>query len=163
GVAIGDYNGDGYDDIYFVNQLGPNALYRNNGDGTFTDVTEEAGVGLGDPVCVGATFADYNNDGQQDLSVTHTRRGNVPFRNNGDGTFTNVTDKAFKKPCVAHSQTAVFFDFNNDGHLDLLVTNTAKWTLNNYDKAQHYFPGMADFWDMALSEREENILYQNNG
>ena len=58
GVAVGDFDGDGHDDIYFVNQLGPNALYRNKGDGTFEDVTRQAGVGLGDRVCVAATFAD---------------------------------------------------------------------------------------------------------
>jgi hypothetical protein len=63
GIAVGDYDGDGRDDVYFVNQLGPNALYHNNGDGTFTDVTREAGVALGDRVCVAATFADYDNSG----------------------------------------------------------------------------------------------------
>src|SRR5207302_10377114 len=62
GVAVGDFDGDGRDDLYFVNQLGPNALYRNRGDGTFEDVTAQAGVALGDRVCVGATFADCDND-----------------------------------------------------------------------------------------------------
>src|SRR5262245_14711742 len=62
GVAVGDYDGDGHDDIYFVNQLGPNALYRNKGDGTFVEVTREAGVALGDRICVAATFADYDNE-----------------------------------------------------------------------------------------------------
>src|SRR5262245_33744886 len=66
GLAVGDYDGDGYDDIYFVNQLGKNALYRNRGDGTFEDKTVEAGVALGDRVCVAATFVDYDNDGRQD-------------------------------------------------------------------------------------------------
>src|SRR5262249_47199664 len=75
GVAVGDFDGDGFDDIYFVNQLGKNALYRNKGDGTFADVTEQAGVGLGDRICVAATWADYNNDGKQDLFVTSTRGG----------------------------------------------------------------------------------------
>src|SRR5207247_4368578 len=77
GVAVGDFDGDGFDDIYFVNQLGPNALYRNNGDGTFTDVTKKAGVGLGDRVCVAAAWGDYDNDGYPDLFVTSTRGGNV--------------------------------------------------------------------------------------
>jgi hypothetical protein len=63
---------------------------------------------------------------------------------------------------VAHSQTAVFFDYDNDGYLDLLVTNTAEWTLNDYDNADHYFPGSLDFWKMATSPREHNILYHNN-
>src|SRR5207253_8822949 len=70
GVAVGDFDGDGLDDIYFCNQLGPNALYRNRGNGTFEEVTKAAGVGLGDRVCVAATFADYDNDGHQDLFVT---------------------------------------------------------------------------------------------
>src|SRR5262249_24968011 len=62
GLAVGDFDGDGYDDIYFCNQLGRNALCRNNGDGTFEEVTDKAGVGLGDRVCVAATFVDYDND-----------------------------------------------------------------------------------------------------
>src|SRR5262249_5879853 len=94
GVAVGDFDGDGLADIYFCNPLCSNALDRNNGDGTFTDVTERAGVGLGDRVCVAATFVDYDNDGHQDLYVTSTRGGNVLFHNNGDGTFTDVTRKA---------------------------------------------------------------------
>src|SRR5437868_2587500 len=94
GVAVGDFNGDGRDDIYFCNQLGKNALYRNKGDGTFEDVTDKAGVGVGDRVCVAATWADTRNSGQQDLFVTSTRGGNLLFRNNGDGTFTNVTREA---------------------------------------------------------------------
>jgi enediyne biosynthesis protein E4 len=162
GVAVGDYDGDGCDDIYFLNQLGPNALFRNKGDGTFEDVTTKAGVGLGDRICVGATFADYDNDGHQDLFVTSTRGGNVLFRNMGNGTFKDVTKEA-GLTCVAHSQTAVFFDYDNDGYLDLFVTNTAKWTLNDYDRASHYYPGLADFWTMAASEHEKNILYHNNG
>src|SRR5688500_18792017 len=60
GLAAGDFDGDGHDDLYFTNQLGANALYRNRGDGTFEDVTENAGVGLGDRVCVAATFVDYD-------------------------------------------------------------------------------------------------------
>src|SRR5205814_970812 len=105
GVAVGDYNGDGRDDVYFVNQLGKNGLYRNKGDGTFEDVTDRAGVGLGDRVCVAATFVDYDNDGKLDLFVTSTRGGDVLFRNNGDGTFTDVT-KAAGLSHVGHSQNA---------------------------------------------------------
>src|SRR5262249_2809962 len=76
GPAVADFDGDGLDDLYFTNQLGNNALYRNKGDGTFEDVTQAAGVGLGDRVCVAATFADYDNDGKPDLYVTSTRGGN---------------------------------------------------------------------------------------
>lgn len=123
GVAVGDFDGDGHDDIYFVNQLGPNALYRNRGDGTFEDVTARAGVALGDRVCTGAVFADYDNDGHQDLFVTSMRGGNVLLQNQGDGTFKDVTTQAGLSH-AGHSQMAFFFDYDNDGHLDLLVLQT---------------------------------------
>jgi hypothetical protein len=162
GVAVGDFDGDGHEDIYFCNQLGRNALYRNKGDGTFEDVTEKAGVGLGDRVCVAATFADYDNDGHLDLFVTSTNGGNVLFHNNGNGTFTDVTKKAGVQ-LVAHSQTAVFFDYNNDGLLDLFVTNTANWTLPAKDPTGRYHPGMPGIVEMAAAAREYNVLYRNNG
>src|SRR5262249_23985779 len=91
-------------------------LYRNGqrqGDGTFRDVTQEAGVGLGDRICTMATFADYDNDGRQDLFVTSTRGGNVLFHNQGDGTFKDVTKDAGVVH-VGHCQGAVFFDYDND-------------------------------------------------
>jgi hypothetical protein len=117
-------------------------------------------VALGDRVCVAATFADYDNDGRQDLYVTSTRGGNVLFHNRGDGTFEDVTDKA-GLTLVAHSQTAAFFDYNNDGRLDLLVTNTAKWTLGKAWSGA--FTGPVDLWQMAASPPENNALYRNNG
>jgi hypothetical protein len=162
GVAVGDFDGDGFEDVYFVNMLGRSVLYRNKGDGTFEDVTDKAGVGLGDRVCVAATFADYDNDGHLDLFVTSTRGGNVLFRNMGDGTFKDVTREA-GLTCIAHSQTAVFFDFDNDGFLDLFVTNTARWTLDDYNKATHYFPGESDLFKMAGSRKETNRFFRNNG
>jgi hypothetical protein len=163
GLAIADIDGDGHEDIYFVNQLGPNALYRNRGDGTFEDVTARAGVAVGDRVCVGATFADYDNDGDQDLYVTSTRGGNLLFRNNGDGTFTDVTREAGVEH-NGHSQTAVFFDYDNDGKLDLFVINTAKWTEATRGTDPRYFPGktFADD-DFIKSAIEHNILYHNEG
>src|SRR5689334_10299140 len=138
GLAIGDFDNDGRDDIYFANQRGPNALYRNKGDGTFEDVTAKAGVGVDGRVSVAATFADYDNDGNEDLFVTTTRGGNTLFHNRGDGTFENVTEKAGVSH-VGHSQTAVFFDYDNDGYLDLLLTNTAHWTTDNFDSADHSY------------------------
>jgi hypothetical protein len=162
GVAVGDYDGDGRDDIYFCNQLGANALYHNNGDGTFTDVTAKAGVGLGDRICVAATFADYDNSGRQSLFVTSTRGGNVLFKNLGDGTFKDVTREAGLAH-VGHSQTAAFFDYDNDGLLDLLVTNTAQWTDDTLDASGKYYPGAARLTALARSPKEHNILYHNNG
>lgn len=164
GVAVADCDGDSHDDIYLLNQLGPNALYRNKGNGTFEDVTEEAGVALGDRVCVGATFADYDNDGDQDLFVTSTRGGNVLFQNQGKGKYKQVTKEAgLEVTPTTHSQTAAFFDYDNDGFLDLFVSNSARWTLNDYDAEAHYFPGRADLWQLATSPLEFNVLYRNNG
>ena len=105
GVAIGDYDGDGKDDIYFCNQLGKNALYRNKGDGTFEDVTDKTGVALGDRVCVAAVFVDYDNSGNQSLFVTSMRGGNVMFHNKGKGVFEDVTEKVGLKH-EGHSQAA---------------------------------------------------------
>jgi hypothetical protein len=162
GVAIGDYDGDGHDDVYFVNQLGKNALFRNRGDGTFEDVTEKAGVALGDRICTAATFADYDNDGHQDLFVTSVRGGNVLFRNQGNGTFKDVTKEAGLEH-IGHCQAAFFFDYDNDGFLDLLVLQTADWTSNKYDRISHYYPGKGSLADIIGSPREHNILYRNNG
>src|SRR5262249_18591778 len=84
------------------------------------------------------------------------------FRNNGDGTFTDVTDKAGLRH-AGHSQTAVFFDYDNDGHLDLFLTNTAAWTTDLFDKAQHYYIGKGEFGGVLYSPKEWNKLYRNNG
>lgn len=163
GLAVGDIDGDGYDDVYFLNQLGPNALYRNQGDGTFEDVTAAAGpVALDDRVCVGAAFGDYDNDGDQDLYVTSIRGGNALFQNQGGGNFVNTTAAAGLE-CTAHSQTAAFFDYDRDGYLDLIVTNTAQWTSNDFDEVQKYFPGPVDLFKLAASPKEYNMLYRNNG
>ncbi len=165
GLAVGDYDGDGDDDVYFLNQLGPNALYRNRGDGTFQDVTRAAGVALGDRVCVAAAFADYDADGDQDLYVTSTRGGNVLFRNRGRGHFEDVT-RAAGVGHVGHSQGAVFFDADGDGRLDLFVANTARWTLDDKDAAARYFVGKGaerGLSQVVLSPKESNVLYRNRG
>jgi len=128
GVCIADYNGDGWPDIYFVGGgdlhgrsiPARNALYRNNGDGTFTDVTEAAGV-LGTGFGLGCVWGDYDNDGRPDLYVTQYGK-NLLYHNNGNGTFTDVTDKAHVDGTdfgtVFHTG-AVFFDYDRDGWLDL--------------------------------------------
>jgi hypothetical protein len=162
GLAAGDYDNDGREDIYFLNQLGPNALYRNVGDGSFVDVTAKAGVAIGNRVSVGATFADYDNDGWADLFVTTTRGGNVLFHNRGDGTFEDVTAAAGLSH-VGHSQTPVFFDYDNDGYLDLFLTNTAHWSTDVFDSAARYFEGKPDLGSLLTSAKESNILYHNNG
>ena len=141
GVALFDYDGDGLLDIYVVNgaempslvKSGPkyfNRLFHNNGDGTFTDVTDRAGVS-GAGYGMGVAVGDYDNDGRPDLFVANVN-GNQLFRNNGDGTFTDVTEKAglsgaLYKGRKMWSIAAGWFDYNNDGLLDLFVANYCLW------------------------------------
>jgi hypothetical protein len=164
GVAVADYDGDGRDDVYFCNQLGPNALFHNEGGGNFKDVTASTGanVGVGDRICVGASFGDYDNDGRPDLFVASTRGGNLLFRNEGGGKFTDVTEKA-GVGFVAHSMSGTFFDADRDGWLDLLVANTAKWTNEQYDEAQHHYPGPETLFDLKDRPKEKNVFYRNRG
>jgi len=165
GVAVADYDGDGDDDVLFLNQLGANALYRNRGNGTFENVTDEAGpLAMDDRIKVGAAFGDYDNDGDQDLYITSTRGGNALFKNLGPGRFVEVTDQA-GVALVAHSQTPAFFDYDNDGDLDLFVTNTAKWTSNEFDKESRYYIGPRALWEYISSpdDLERNVLFRNDG
>jgi hypothetical protein len=130
GCAFIDYDNDGWMDIMFVNSgssdfFSPtkpmrNALYRNNGDGTFTDVTLKTGVS-GGGFGMGVTAADYDGDGLQDLYVTSYGR-NTLFKNTGKGSFTDVTEKA-GVAAPGWSTCAVWFDFDNDGKLDLFVSS----------------------------------------
>jgi len=134
GCAFLDYDNDGWMDIYLVNSgksdfyTPPkplrNALYRNNRDGTFTDVTEKAGV-AGNGYGMGVAVGDYNGDGLPDIYVTQFGR-NILYRNNGDGTFTDVTDKA-GVAAGGWSSSAVWFDYDNDGRLDLFVCQFAEF------------------------------------
>jgi tetratricopeptide (TPR) repeat protein len=142
GVAIFDYDGDGWPDIFLVNgaalknpqppgeapdKSSPqywNRLYRNNHDGTFTDVTEKAGL-RGTGYGMGAAAGDYNNDGFPDLLVTNYG-GAVLYRNNGDGTFTDITKAAHLKT-EGWTTGAGFFDYDNDGCLDLFISRYLEW------------------------------------
>ena len=164
GVVVGDYNGDGFDDVYFLNQFGENALFKNKGNGTFENTTKNAGeLGLGDRISVGATFSDYDNDGDQDLFVTTVRAGNVLYQNQGNGTFRDTTKEAGLTH-IGHSSTAAFFDYDNDGDLDLFLANTASWTKNSFDEEIKYFPGRGEnLRELVESPKEYNIFYRNNG
>jgi enediyne biosynthesis protein E4 len=134
GCAFLDFDGDGWLDIYLVNSgksdfYTPsrplrNALYRNNRDGTFTDVTEKAGVS-GGGFGMGVAVGDYNNDGFPDLYVTQCGRS-ILYHNNGDGTFTDVTEQA-GVGVVGWASSAVWFDYDNDGRLDLFVCQFAEF------------------------------------
>ena len=127
GIAVADVFGDGLLDIYFVDQLGQCQLWRNLGHGKFANITESAGVGMEGKVCAGASFADVDNDGLPDLFVTTVKFGNVLFHNLGGGKFKDVTKEA-GLDYTGHSSGAVFFDFDNDGLLDLFLVNVGVYT-----------------------------------
>ena len=139
GVAIIDYDGDGWPDIYFTNAPGvdmalagksaPSALFHNNHDGTFTDVTNTAGVG--NPCwAMGAVAGDYDNDGRPDLLVT-CFGGVVLYRNQGDGTFTDATRKAGLAGDGAWATGAAFGDYDGDGWSDLFVAHYVDFSLKD--------------------------------
>ncbi|HEV8542571.1 MAG TPA: CRTAC1 family protein [Verrucomicrobiae bacterium] len=165
GMAVADVDGDGLLDIYFVNQLGGNELWRNIGHGKFENITAVAGVGLEDKVCVAASFADIDNDGRPDLFVTTVRMGNILFKNMGQGKFKDITaDSGIAQSPARHSSGAVFFDFNNDGLLDLFVANVGIYTINEKGHGG-FFRGRKDAFQgwRYPGRTEQSVLYQNLG
>ena len=138
GCAFIDYDNDGWMDIFLLGgtrleghpEGAGNRLYKNNRDGTFTDVTEKAGlqaVGWASAVCVG----DYNNDGFEDLFCTYFGQNRL-YRNNGDGTFTDVTAAAgLLNPQPRWGAGCSFLDYNRDGHLDLFVSNYVRFSFEH--------------------------------
>ena len=174
GCAFLDYDNDGWMDVYLVNS-GPcdfwtpskslrNALYRNNGDGTFTDVTEKAGVS-GGGYGMGAAVGDYNGDGYPDLYVTQYGRS-ILYRNNGDGTFTDVTEKA-GVAAPGWASSAVWFDFDNDGRLDLFVCRFV-----DFSKLKHHvcnapnipaLAGVNEYCYPRIFDPMAGWLFHNNG
>jgi len=169
GCAFLDYDSDGWMDIYLVNggkcdfyDPNPplrNALYKNNRDGTFTDVTEKAGVAAGG-FGMGVAVGDYNADGFPDLYVTQYGRS-ILYRNNGDGTFTDVTDKA-GVAAPGWAASAVWFDYDNDGKLDLFVCRFA-----DFSKATHRhcssIPGKYEYCVPRAFPAMPSWLFHNNG
>jgi len=175
GVAVFDYNNDGLLDIFFTNgaaipaleKSGPgyyNRLYRNNGDGTFSDVTEKAGLqGMG--YSMGVAAGDYDNDGFVDLYVCGVNQNQL-FHNNGDGTFTDVTAKAHiegihPKLGKTWAQTAGWFDYDNDGHLDLFVVNYLHYNIATAPPC--VVQGVPTYCAPDVFEGTPNFLYRNNG
>jgi enediyne biosynthesis protein E4 len=170
GCAFLDYDNDGWMDIYLVNSgkcdfYAPdpplrNALYRNNRDGTFTDVTEKAGVaagGYGQGVAVG----DYNRDGFPDLYVTQYGRS-ILYHNNGDGTFTDVTAKA-GVAAPGWASSAVWFDYDNDGLLDLFVGQFVRFSKGENKPCGVHDDGKHHYCIPQIYQPMPSWLFRNNG
>jgi hypothetical protein len=165
GVAIADVDGDGLSDIYFVNQVGGNQLWKNAGGGKFQNITADAGVAVPGKVGVSASFADIDNDGDADLYVTTVRAGNLLFENDGRGRFRDISAAAGVN-YTGHSSGAVFFDYNRDGRLDLFLVNVGRYTTDAVGGSGYpFYVAFEDAFSGHLKpERaERSILYRNEG
>jgi enediyne biosynthesis protein E4 len=171
GVAWLDYDQDGLMDLYLVQSAATDAytpaktlrsaLYHNNGDGTFTDVTEKARVGGEGHYGQGVAVGDFDNDGFPDLYVTGFGRA-ILYRNNHDGTFTDVTAKAGVIDEAGWSTSAGWFDYDKDGWLDLVVTNYIDWTPKNNVWCGEHKPGYRSYCNPGNYKGQKTKLYRNN-
>ncbi len=171
GVGWIDYDQDGLMDLFFVQSAATDvykpphplrsALYHNNGDGTFTDVTEKAGVGGEGHYGQGVAVGDFDNDGFPDMYVTGYGRA-LLYRNNGNGTFTDVTAKAGLADEGQWSTSAGWFDYDKDGWLDLFVTNYIEWSPRNNLWCGEHRPGYRSYCHPGNYKGERIKLYHNN-
>lgn len=170
GCAFFDYDNDGWTDLYLVN-YGPcdffkpenpirNALYRNNRDGTFTDVTEKAGV-TGGTFGMGVAVGDYDSDGRPDMFITSYGRC-ILYRNNGDGTFADVTDKA-GLAAPGWTTSAVWLDYDNDSRLDLFVCSFVEYGLNKHIFCGDNKLGRRYYCIPRVFKPTASLLFHNNG
>lgn len=171
GVAFIDFDNDGWVDIFMVNSGASdfykpttplkNALYKNNRNGTFTDVTDKAGVAGGGQFGMGCTIADYDNDGYPDILVTAYGRCTL-YHNNGNGTFTDVTDKA-GVAAPGWTTSAVWFDYDNDGRLDLFLCSFVQFSVANNVFCGDNKLGKRFYCIPRVFKPTPSLLYHNNG
>jgi enediyne biosynthesis protein E4 len=167
-----DYDQNGLLDLYLVNgaatrayspkQPPRSALYRNHGDGTFTDVTTKAGVGAEGLFGMGVSVGDYDNDGFPDLFVLGYGRC-ILYHNNGDETFTDVTARAGIDNAGRWASSAAWFDYDNDGKLDLVIANYVDWSPERNFYCGDRGPGMRSYCHPDDFHGEPPTLYHNNG
>ena len=167
-----DFDQDGLLDLYLVNGAATNAykparplcsaLYRNNGDGTFADVTEKAGVGAEGLFGMGVAVGDFDNDGFPDLFVCGYGRC-ILYHNNGNGTFTDVTSRAGVANAGRWASSAAWFDYDNDGRLDLVIANYVDWSLQRNFYCGDRGPGMRSYCHPDDFNPEPATLFHNNG
>ncbi len=167
-----DYDQNGLLDPYLVNGTSArpdtskharrSALYRNNGDGTFTDVTIKAGVDAEGLFGMGAAVGDYDNDGCPDLFVLGYGRC-ILFHNNGNGTFTDVTDRAGVGNLRKWGSSAAWFDYDNDGLLDLVIANYVDWSPEQNFWCGDKGPGLRSYCHPDVYRGQPPTLYHNNG
>jgi enediyne biosynthesis protein E4 len=171
GVAFFDYDNDGWIDIFMVNSgasdfykpAAPlkNALYKNNRDGSFTDVTDKAGVAGGKEFGMGCAIADYDNDGHADIFVTAYGRGTL-YHNNGNGTFSDVTEKA-GLAAPGWTTSGVWFDYDNDGKLDLFLCSFVQFSLTSNVFCGDNKLGKRFYCIPRVFKPTPSLLYHNNG
>lgn len=167
-----DYDNDGYLDLYLVNSAGTEryrpprslrgALYRNNGNGTFTDVTEKAAVGAEGLFGMGVAVGDYDGDGWPDLYVMGHGRSML-YRNQGDRTFRDVTARAGVSNTGKWGSSGAWFDFDNDSHLDLVIANYVQWSVENNAWCGEKKPGYRAYCHPNVYPPQRPTLYRNNG
>lgn len=172
GCGFIDYDQDGLLDLYLVNGASTrvykpvhplrSALYRNNGDGSFTDVTVKAGVGAEGLFGMGVAVGDYDNDGYPDLLVLGYGRC-ILYHNNGDGTFSDVTARAGVENLGRWASSGAWFDYDNDGRLDLVIANYIDWSPDRNFWCGDHGPGMRSYCHPDDYNGEAPTLYHNNG
>jgi hypothetical protein len=172
GCAWIDYNQDGLLDLYLVNSAATelykpkqplrSALYRNNGDGSFTDVTGKAGVGADGLFGMGVAVGDYDNDGFPDLLVLGYGRC-ILYHNNGDATFSDVTARAGVGNPGRWASSAAWFDYDNDGRLDVVVSNYVDWSPERNFYCGDRGPGLRSYCHPDDFHSQPPTLYHNNG